>query len=233
MTKFPIPFLAIMALSACNPPGTQNEVGDLDKGPAATTPATNPSATQNVGDPGRGPAALGDMTVAAGQIVESRGPGGAKLISGEFEIRPARANEGRVENATMGGACLLAQVAATTDGRCTRDDQCDVRVGEGVSETKWHGYCLGENNDVSVKRCWFKPSDKYCVKGVGAGAHSVPAVSPAEVYTKFDAARGQRQVQWMVYGCLNGPITAGAKPPCAGGPGTLMHDAGTPKAVRP
>ena len=166
------------------------------------------------------------------KFTASRAPALVFLFVWIVSIRPARTNEIRVPNATSGGACLIAQVEGAA-GTCTRDDQCDVRVSNGILQSKWHGYCIGPGGDVGAKRCWFKPSENYCVKRVKEGDHKIPAVDPGEVYKWAKAERGQREVKWMVYGCLNGPVQAGKDPPCAGGPGQAMHDAGPPKVVRP
>ena len=189
------------------------------------------SSPSDAGKPKGGTQALADLTIDAGDIFELRGPGGGKLIGGDFAIRRARGNELRVPNATLGGACLVAQAEGVNDGRCTYDRQCDVTIGSGIGATKWHGYCIGSGGDVPTKRCWVKPpGNAYCVKQKTEGAYKIPAMDPSEVYRW--ANRGRRPVKWMVHGCLNGPVTRGSDPPCAGGPGQAIQDDGPPKAVR-
>lgn len=148
-----------------------------------------------------------------------------RVLSGGFEIRPPNAGELSINSNGFGGACLLAQLPVQAK-QCTTASQCDIVFGHG--QPKWGGYCLSGS-------CWVKPSEAYCTKGVGQGPHSTPVKDVNEVYA-YAAAGGQApaSITWRVLGCLNGVAVsknANAKPPCPGGPGQIMHDAGDPTAV--
>ena len=175
------------------------------------------------------------LTVVAKQITSAAGAPGtppARTLTGHFEIRPPLPGEQSVPDATTGGACLVAQVP-TTPKSCTADSQCNIPAGSpstGPGAATHYGYCLGGT-------CWVKANGaagaKYCLKGVGAGTHEVPAFHPSEVYAEVGTATPGRAVpvKWKVVGCLNGAWETGKLPPCGGGVGNVMHHEGNVRVV--
>jgi hypothetical protein len=172
----------------------------------------NPKAASNV--------AGVQLTVKALQVMT----GAPRVLSGAFEIRPPNPGEPSVSSTGFGGACLVAQLPVQAKS-CTTNHQCDIVFGH--DEPKWGGYCLGG-------QCWVKPSEDYCLKGVGVGAHSTPAADASAVYA-YAAGKGTAPaIKWRVLGCINGvPVSkdSNALAPCPGGPGEAVHDAGQPTVV--
>lgn len=160
------------------------------------------------------------LTVKALQVMS----GAPRVLSGAFEIRPPNPGEPSISSTGIGGACLVAQLPVQAKS-CTTNHQCDIVFGH--NEPKWGGYCLGG-------QCWVKPSENYCLKGVGVGAHSTPPADASAVYS-YAAANGPTPaIKWRVIGCINGvPVSQNAKAPapCPGGPGDVIHDAGQPTAL--
>lgn len=197
--------LACAALAAAA--GCSNKSGENE---------TNANASAN---PGAVPGV--QLTIKALQVKSSA----PRMLSGAFEIRPPNPGELSINSNGFGGACLLAQLPVRPR-QCTTDRQCDIVFGHG--ERKWNGYCLDGS-------CWVKPSEAYCMKGVGAGPHSTPDKDASEVYS-YAAASGQAAspIKWRVLGCLNGVAVSpdsNAPAPCPGGPGEAIHDPGEPTDV--
>ena len=153
-------------------------------------------------------------------------PGNIRVLHGEFEIRDAKPNETYMASATLGGACVLAHIPV--EGKsCTAASQCNINEA-GVS---WTGYCLGADHLPTTQggSCWVKLSDKdNCLKGVGKGQHSTPAmdVTPAYTYTAVHSPHWHQPIDWLLLGCLNGTPPGG----CAGGSGPKVA---TASQVRP
>ena len=158
------------------------------------------------------------LTVKAGTVTQVS----PHVLTGTFEIRAPQTGEASVQSDGRGGACLLAQVP-TQAKSCTASRQCQIAQGPG--EPKWVGYCLSG-------KCWMRPSESYCMKGVEAGPHTFPQVPvDADPVYRYVAAHdgGAGPIFWQVVACVNGVGPNSKTPqPCAGGPGEVMHDEGTP-----
>ena len=158
--------------------------------------------------------AAGTLTVKALEV--RSGPGGARMLSGRFEIREPRQGEQSVADATVGGACLVAQVPIDPKA-CTVANDCKI------SGQDFFPYC-------SSGQCWVKPKNESCVRGVGEGSYETPQKDVSEIYTYLAAQGEGRPVSWMVLGCLSGPLVNGL-PGCRTGIGTHMNDYGNPRKV--
>ena len=146
----------------------------------------------------------------------------ARVLRGAFEIRAPNPGEPSIASNGFGGACLVAQLPVQPKA-CHANQQCNIGHGDSM----WGGYCLGGT-------CWVKPSENYCLKGVGVGQHSTPAVDASDAYAYAAANHETPPIKWRVLGCLNGVAVSensNARPACPGGPGEVMHDAGDPTAV--
>jgi hypothetical protein len=170
----------------------------------------------------------GAMTVDPQKIVSQAGS--IRTLHGEFSIRPAKPNERFLSPATIGGACLMAHVPV--EGKsCTKAADCDIAF---PTQAKWTGYCLGADNLPTTQggTCWVKPVDaKYCLKRVGPGDYQTPVTDTSAVYDYVaqQSPQWNRPINWLLLGCLNGPITPPLAP-CANGPGKLIDVA---SQVRP
>ena len=193
--------------------------------------ACGSSTVQNE-TPDKGKAAEARITVAALEVLSGAdgptAPGApqAHTLSGKFEIRQAEAGEQFVPAATIGGACLLAQIPRTPKA-CTASEQCDIPVGS--TNPEFYGYCLGGS-------CWARPAaaNNYCLKGVAEGSQLIaPVDTNPDTYNALSRIDPQSRgpVSWRVLGCLNGPINKQKGPPCAGGPTPSMHDEGPTRAI--
>jgi hypothetical protein len=195
----------LLCLGACNKNNAENGAANLT----------------GTSGPGKPPA--GAMTVDPQRIVSEAGS--IRTLHGVFSIRAAKPNEPSLDPATVGGACLLAKIPV--EGKsCNAQEQCSITV-PGQPEA-WFGYCLGPDQLPTTHggTCWVKLSDEQnCLKGVGAGDYSTPAmdVSAAYAYVAQHSPSWHRPIDWVLLGCLNGPITNG--PPCATGNGPHIYGA--------
>lgn len=151
------------------------------------------------------------------------------LLTGHYEIRPALPGEpGIFSTSDMGGACLVAQYPAQSRS-CTKHTECGLPssgVGEGASS-----YCLPESPESPIAgnagavpptgagTCWIKPSEAFCLKMQGPGAHEIGPVDSAPVA----AATGVKK--WRVLTCLNGiPAACSGQVPAT--PNEYQHQSG-------
>lgn len=153
-------------------------------------------------------------------LVKAMPPGSNKL-SGHFEIREIRPGENFIFSASSkGGACLVAQYPVVPKS-CNQHSQCGLPpsgIGNGA-----YAYCVAEQPGAlapaGAGTCWIKPSEDFCLKGVGPGAFDT---APADT-TQIVRAAGVKQ--WRLLTCLNGVPGA-----CSGQvdatPNELQHEAG-------
>jgi len=188
-------------------------------------------------------AACGDFTVRPGEVEKGQLVGGTG-IQGPFEIAFANPGEPTVSSQTgRGGACMVAQDPRWPK-RCQTDSDCkvvpytDENGTTHVPHASAYGYCLPYSNKAvaSTKSCWVKPSERYCLKGVGPGKHIIPAVSQDGARAYLGA---HSQLSWRVVGCVNGNDDENSddsndkgKPPCGEAnpkPGERLELAGKEK----
>lgn len=170
-------------------------------------------------------AACGEYTVRPGEVEKGQLVGGTG-IQGPFEIAFANPGEPSVSSQTgRGGACMVAQdprwpKRCQADADCAVEPYTDENGRKHVPHASAYGYCLAYSNPAvaSVKSCWVKPSERYCIKGLSPGKHVIPAVGDDQARAYFGA--GSR-LSWRVVGCVNGNDDEAAdaaidkgKPPC-------------------
>ena len=147
-----------------------------------------------------------------------------------------------IESDRLGGACLAWR--STVPGSCKQDSDCafpdrmtTILTAPPLTKKVLRPEFTGAYAYCSPNRtCWIKVNGNDCKKSadvlpplalnVNEDNITKEASLPLVRAGLYGAGKGRPTIQGRVIACLNGKFTPGpgVKPPCAGGPGDVLHD---------